>query len=208
LNGGHPSFYALDRARLGVPLDEGGRAHVAGCEACSAHLTLQQAPPPWLAQVPPRRRRTWTTVAALAVAAAVVFLVISRPDELREKGGPAVTVFVKRGEDVFVWDGAGRLRPNDRLRLQVASAGFDHVSVASLGEDRAPAVLYEGDLPAAPALLPLSFRVDEEGRRERLSVILGHRPIPPALHEAAKDDAQVWSQVLVFDKAPTPRSAP
>lgn len=207
MKGGHPSFYALDRARLGLPLDETGTDHVARCETCSAHLAREDAPPPWLAQVEARRRRLWPA-AALVLAAMVVFFVIRRPDEIREKGGPTVTVFVKRGEEVFPWDGAGRLRPDDRLRLRVTSAGYEHVSVASLGDDRAPAVLYQGDLPPAPSLLPLSFRVEGEGGRERLSVILGHRPVPPVLHGEAQDDAEVWRQVLVFDKEPSARSAP
>jgi hypothetical protein len=207
LSDGHPSFYALDRARAGLPLDEAGRAHVARCEACATHLAREQDPPPWLAQVGPRRQRLWP-VAAVALAAMVAFLVIRRPDELREKGGPAVTVFVKRGEEVFPWDGAGRLRADDRLRLRVVPAGYEHVSVASLDDGRAPAVLYEGDLPAAPTLLPLSFRVEGEGGRERLSVILARRPIPPGLHEAAPGDGEVWRQVLVFEREPKARSAP
>jgi hypothetical protein len=210
LNGGHPSFYALDRARLGLALDQADRDHVNRCETCSAHLARQQDPPPWLAQIGPRgprRRRLWPAAAA-GLAAMVFFFVIRRPAEVREKGGPVVTVFVKRGEDVFPWDGAGRLRANDRLRLRVAPGGYDHVSVASLGDDGEPAVLYEGELPVGPFLLPLSFRVDDrQDGPERLSVMLGHRPIPPGLHQGGSKD-EVWRQVLVFDKEPSARSAP
>jgi hypothetical protein len=143
-------------------------------------------------------------VTAVGVAAALV-LAVFQPGpvspggagETREKGAPGVVVFIKRGDQVFAWDGRA-LRPGDRLRLQVAGTDFTRISVASLG-DEGPAVLYEGAVGRAPALLPLSFRVDERGSEERLSVILGHSGIPPSLHTAT-DPPGVWRRVLTFPK--------
>jgi hypothetical protein len=148
-------------------------------------------------------------------AAAMMVLLVHRPEDVREKGGPVVTVFIKRGPEVFPWDGAARLRPEDRLRLRLAPAGYDHVSVASLGDDRSPEIIYDGEVRGA-SLLPVSFRVSADGRRERMSVILGHGPLSPDLHRSIEEgDRQgveagrdLWHTLLVFEKEPTARSAP
>jgi hypothetical protein len=203
----HPSYYALDGVRLGGPVSPPVAAHLAACAPCSAYLASEAGPAPsWLgrASVPaparPRRRRwAWP---ALALAAAVLVLVARpRPEPIRDKGAPAVSVFVKRGEQVFLWDGERAVRPGDRLRLRVGGTTYRHVSVASLPSGGAPAVLYQGALGDDPLFLPLSFRVDERGHQERLSVIFGRDPVPPGLHRAETGaPAETWRQILTFDK--------
>jgi hypothetical protein len=209
----HPSFYALDRLRLGHA-GEADRDHARACAQCAAHLHLLAAPvpvPPWLAGVqrraPRSRRVLWSALSAAAAAA--ILLVALRPgrDQTREKGAPSIELFVKRGEEVFAWDGHRPVRAHDRLRLRVRGSGYGHVSVASLPAGAGPAlVLYEGPLPGGAALLPLSFQVDDQGSAEHLSVILGRRPVPAALHAPpAGDEAdETWRQMLVIDKESEP----
>jgi hypothetical protein len=217
----HPSFYALDRIRLGLPVSREVEEHVAACAACAAHRAAPPPPAPaWLAGLPRdparppsrRRRLLWPALAAVGVAAVLVLVLRPRPapEGIREKGGPAVTVFVKRGERVFTWDVGSPVRPRDRLRLRVSGGGFHHLSVASLPAAGPPAVLYDGPVGKGAELLPLSFRVDEDGREERLSVILGQEPIPPALHGSPSSDPDLtWREVITFAKeTPNPRSGP
>lgn len=199
----HPSPYALDRVALGAPPPAGVAAHLSACARCASELEVRRGAegpsPPWLAAVraspAPRPRRRWAwllPVPALAVVG-IVLAVALRPaqvaqvapgaDATREKGGPAVTVYVKRGDAVSAWDGRSPVRPGDRLRVGVRVAGYAHLSVASLPSPGAPALLYSG--PAAPGgetLLPLSFRVDAAGPAEVLSVIASGEPIALSAH--------------------------
>jgi hypothetical protein len=205
----HPSYYALDRLRAGLPGTEPVRAHVSSCASCAAHLqAVAPAAPPWLAGVTlrPRRRRVllWSATAT-ATAALGLVVAVGRPDQesaIREKGSPSVEVFIRRGEEVFAWDGHRPVRPRDRLRLRLRGNGYDFVSVASLPDgDAAPAVLYEGSLAPGPVLLPLSFQVDDQGSAERLSVILGRRPMPAQLHAGrARVPEDGWRQIIALDK--------
>ena len=71
--------------------------------------------------------------------------------------------------------------------MEVNGAGFGFVSIAghSAAEPK-PVVLYDGALGKGTQLLPLSFRVDDEGKQEILSVIFGRRPVPAELHVRAR----------------------
>ena len=108
------------------------------------------------------------------------------------------------------------MHPGDRLRVEVNGAGFGFVSVAgrSAGQTK-PVVLYDGALGSGAQLLPVSFRVDAEGKQEILSVIFGRRPIPAELHARAQEPPDparkpasepdpkappTWRQILVLDK--------
>jgi hypothetical protein len=171
-----------------------------------------------------RARRSWFWLLALAPAAgaAALWLVAlhpgPRPGETpaaapgaatlkqgtREKGTPAVRVFVKRDERVFVWDGKRPVRPDDRLRLEVHRAGYRFVSVAGLPRSGLPPqILYQGPLDRGGPLLPISFRVDDRGTEEVLSVILGRAPVPEQLHALAgppDGEAETWRQILLLEK--------
>jgi hypothetical protein len=162
----------------------------------------------------------WPSFSALAVAAVLVFawqrgwhLSPAQPGQepaagVREKGGPAVRVFVKRGAKVFAWDGRDPVQVDDRLRFEIhgASAGF--ISVASRPVDgRAPVVLYAGSLGAGVQLLPLSFRVDADGPAEVVSVITAGHPIAPDQHTQADEafgGTDPWRQILIFTKGTPP----
>jgi hypothetical protein len=211
------------------------RKHLAGCARCRSYVEPepaagQQPLPAWLegVRLPPapapgsspaaalrRRLKAWLFIPSLAAvgAAALLFLVLRPRMQLehdpfaaiREKGPPALVVYVKRDRQVLTWDGNFSLRAGDALRLQIAASPYGYVSVASVGADAgAPEVLYDGTLERKQAtLLPVSFRVDGRGGREVLSLVLARRRIDPATHArsgAPDDEQQSWRQILVFDK--------
>ena len=216
---GHPSHYALDRAALGAAGAEVA-THVERCARCARVVAARReapASPAWVGAVHVgeaarrswwRGRRGWRWLVPIpALAAAGVLVMVTSRDvlvdagEMRAKGGPSVTVHVKRGVAVAVWDGHTPLRTGDRLRLTVRASGFRRVSVASVGVPGAePVMLYEGALePGAETALPLSFRMDDGGRREVLSVILSRRPVPPSEHAnfpARGGERGVWATRL------------
>ena len=174
------------------------------------------------------RRLRWMGLSAgslvLAGAAALMLMRLpSRPMEardevhddrqrpgVREKGfTPATRLYVKRGDEVWVWDGKRRIRPGDRLRLEIHAAGFTHVSVASTpaAGTVSPTLLHQGYLDAGAALLPISFKVDEQRGPEVISVVLADGPIPAGAHDrAARDPSELttWRKVLVLEKENAP----
>ena len=165
-----------------------------------------------------RPRWLWLLALAPAAGAAALWLVAPRLPPLggqpapmvapgegtREKGTPAVRVFVQRDGRVFVWDGRQPVSPGDRLRLEVQRAGYRFVSVAGLPRsEQPPQLLYQGPLDPPGALLPISFRVDDRDSAEVVSVILGHAPVPERLHALAgppDGEARTWRQILMLEK--------
>jgi hypothetical protein len=226
----HPSHYAIDRAALGAPVDAAFSAHVSRCSRCAGLLAARRRAAdvePWVAAMrvrPPSRRSGaaamlkrlgWAllpAIGAVAVGVAAVSLPAVRDgfdasDATRAKGTPQVAVYVKRAGVVAPWDGRSPVRPGDRLRLGVRADGFAHVSVASVPSPLgAPAVLYDGALaPRGETLLPLSFRVDDRGASEVVSVVLSARAIAPAEHLTGTGaDRGVWHARLVLPKEVAP----
>jgi hypothetical protein len=226
----HPSNYAIDRAALGAAVDATFSAHVSGCARCAGLLAARRRPAdvePWVAtvRVRPRSRRSpaaamlkrlrWAllpAIGAVAVGVAAISLPAFRDglaasDATRAKGTPQVAVYVKRAEVVAPWDGRSPVRPGDRLRIGVRADGFAHVSVASVpSPSGAPAVLYDGALaPRGETLLPLSFRVDDRGASEVVSVVLSARAIAPSEHLTETGvDRGVWHARLVLPKEVAP----
>jgi hypothetical protein len=219
---GHPSQYALDRAALGAPIEADVAAHLARCGACSATVEARRRgaePPPWVSALaigppPPARkpRRRWLVpVPALAAAVLLAALVLRGEHAAlpggatREKGAPRVTLYVKRGDKVSAWDGRASVRSGDRLRLAVRGAGYAHVSVASLpSPEGEPVLLYGGPLsPGDETLAPLSFRVDERGGAEILSVVVSARPVGLDAHAESPEHVRArgdWSTRLHIPK--------
>ena len=196
----HPSFFALDRHHLAP--DPEIAAHAAACPACRVHLEGLRAPadlPSWL---PARRRpRRWVVGLSVALAAAAAIALWPR-EAIREKGAPAIKVHLKRGDAVAPWESGTRLRAGDRLRLQIAPAGYRFVSVATGGAT--PTVLFAGAVdPKGSTLLPASFRVDGADPEETLDVLLAAEPVPSAAHRAPEPPPGGWRRRLTF---PTERS--
>ncbi|MCC6335681.1 MAG: hypothetical protein IT380_17020 [Myxococcales bacterium] len=181
----HPSHLALDRYALDAAPEELAR-HVESCEACRSHVAAAQVPlprPAWLdlvARPPPSRWRL--PGFALAGAVAALLAVFAAPrlggnDDVRPKGTPAATVWIKRGDAVTPWQGAP-LRPGDAIRLEVAPAGFPHLTVVQLGA--APRILYAAKPSAAGTALTPAWTLDAEGTEERLAVVLSREPLSDA----------------------------
>ena len=245
----HPSFLELDRLALDAPASPDTRAHVAACPVCQQHLA-SLAPPRDLTELPAIRRRaraasTTTTTTknrlrwaapALAAAAALALFVMARPPARVEpeasvpqqqegfttvKGGASVLLHIKRGERVFVWDGAEPVMPGDKLRLEVAADGFTHVAVLAEpvqggARGAAPAVLYSAPIdPAQPVALPKAWEVDDTPGDESLIVVLSSSPLEGgAALEAARggatprDDDDRWTRRLVLPKRPLQEEKP
>jgi hypothetical protein len=197
----HPSFFALDRHHL-VP-DPEIAAHAAACPACRAHLEGLRPPaelPSWL--LARRRPRRWVVELSVALAAAAAIALWPR-EAIREKGTPAIQIHLKRGDAVAPLETGTRLRAGDRLRLQIAPAGYRFVSVATGGA--APSVLFAGALdPKGSTLLPASFRVDGADAEETLDVVLAAEPVPPAAHRAPEPPRGSWRRRLTFPTEKSP----
>ena len=195
----HPSYLELDRlyATGGEAAAASLSEHVVACAECREHLAeLARSAgeqPAWLGAMAlaaprPRPRRRLAIPAAAVVAAlsmAALLALTLRPavptvtgagegaEALREKGEPAVAVYVLRDRHVIRWDGREPLRAGDRLRLEVAGAGYAHVAVATPSAGGGLALLYTGSLEArAPVLLPASWEVDRVPGPEILHVVL------------------------------------
>jgi hypothetical protein len=202
--------------------------------------TRDSGTPEWLARlsaVPPRTQglgsspgarstgRRWIRRAAvtlLASSAAAVVLALPRsgpplrpePPLLLEKGEPAVTVFLKRAERVWQWDGRSVLRPGDRLRLKISAAGYGYVAIgAPDAEPHRVRLLYEGPLTSSgpDTLLPSSWEVDAQPGPEVLHVLLSREPLPkkelqraPGSAELPDSTGAVWRKTLVLPKERAP----
>jgi len=197
----HPSTFELDVlfaaggvAAAGTPVAD----HAASCPECRAYLdgleAVAASMPPWVAAVEgpaPRRRLRFVAPlsASLAVAAAALLWLRPAPPrdgatgaattaEVRDKGEPAVALYVLHGARVHRWDGREPIVPGDRLRLEVAAAGFDHIAVATPGAGGSLSLLYAGALgDRAPTLLPPSWEVDGAPGPEVLHVVLSRQRI-------------------------------
>ena len=209
----------------------------------SLGIAKSATPPDWLAQLgaaPPRIRghrpelaarsmgRRWMRRAAgmlLAASAAAVLLVLALPRSipppqketpiLLPKGEPAVTVFLKRAERVWQWDGRSVLRPGDRLRLKISATGYGYVAIgAPAAEPHRVRLLYEGRLvsSAPDTLLPSSWEVDSQPGPEVLHVFLSRGPLPqeqlrpPGSAELVGGSGAVWKKTLLLPKEHVPHA--
>jgi hypothetical protein len=198
----HPSYFALDRHHLNA--DPAIAAHVDVCAACRAHLDGLRAPSRLPAWLPERRRRPRRWVFGFSVALAAAASVALWPREgIREKGTPAIQVHLKRGDAVSPWQAGTPLRAGDRLRLQIAPAGYRFVSVATGGP--APSVLFAGALePSGSTFLPASFRVDGAAAEETLDVVLAAEPVTPDAHRQPEPPRGGWRRRFTFPTERTP----
>jgi hypothetical protein len=152
--------------------------------------------------------------AAAAAGAAAVILASPKPRPhdmtilpgtlVAAKGSPSVALYLKRGEQVSLWDGHAPVRPGDRLRLEVAAEGLGHVLVAAPGGFAQP--LFSGAIdPKKPALLPTSWLVDDSPGSESLLVVLSAEPLSAdeatAAVAAHQRDGRVWTTELTLPKA-------
>jgi hypothetical protein len=203
----HPSRLQLDAYALGAK-DDATAAHAETCPDCSAHLQavrVQLPVPSWVpgATQPPRPRWRWAAaVAALATVAVIGFLVPKgATDEVTAKGAPTVQVWVNHSGRAAIWDGAAPLHPGDMVRFDVASAGYRQLTVVELQDGQLYQVLHSA--PVAPHETSPAWRVDDEGTREEIGVLLSNGPLSEAeLRASLKGHGAVWSKQWVFQKEP------
>jgi hypothetical protein len=213
----HPSFLALDRLAVA---DHGAaeiRQHVAECARCAEYVSSidQGASLPDLAPRRLERRRPWLKVAGatavIAAAAAIAILLQKPPDPepvayVGTKGQPSLALYVKRADEVFAWRDDQFVVPGDRLRIEVASAGFEHVTVISEGGSlRRPERLYDKPIdPRGSALLPVAWQVDAAPGDETLVVVLSPAALSEEqiseLIEHPERSEPVWIKRLVLRK--------
>lgn len=168
----------------------------------------------------PGRASFWrrTTLLLGAGAAAALLLVMRVPPRvpladdagmLRTKGEPAVAVYVKRQDRVWLWDGLSSLQSGDQLRLKIVAAGYAHVAVAAPdGKSAGLRLLYAGPLAGPETLLPTSWEVDAQPEPEVLHVLLSPKPLSaqdlaPATTQQPTPQRKagaIWSKTLRLPK--------
>jgi hypothetical protein len=211
----HPSFLELDRGALGA-MSEEQRRHLDACPTCSAYVARLQQPlpiPAWVREEAARSRpaagmRSWLgALAALAAAASVLAVAFpAREPRVQVKGQASVALYLKRGEQISLWDGRSPVRPGDLLRLKVVPEEQEHVLVAAAAASGELKVLYQGAVaPRCEALLPESWRVDETAEPETLVIALSAKRLDvEALRRALASSARtpdLWTTVLTLHKA-------
>jgi hypothetical protein len=197
--GGHPSSYALDRG--GPDVD----AHLDGCAACRVRADAARAlderfegdvVPRTLGRVRsrladaprPRSWRTWLLGGSLVAAAAAVALMVAPSRRLSEaepyrgrKGAaaPPLTIFVKRGSDVWALGPGQKVRAGDALRFVARVERSRYLELRGrdgAGQER---TLFPGGDSAALVTpgeaLPGGFIVDGAPGSETLTALIADR---------------------------------
>lgn len=232
----HLSSFELDLFFASSGSDARIERHLADCARCSTYLAelaaLQEGAPlparatPPAARAPlpraplsrsaPRARRHalgWAA-AALAVLGAVTGLLLATPEPetpaVAIKGGPAVQLLVRRGDETRPWDGTSRVRAGDALGLRVACEGFVHVSVAAASGEAPERWSRLSEVPCPPAggALPFTLVVDDAPGRERFAVVfskarLGEGALGDAI-ERRRLDGDAWVTRFELDKQVAP----
>lgn len=161
------------------------------------------------------RLRPWQLGGALVIAAAAAVLVFIMPrptplphesqDSVRSKGAPMVSVYIKRDDRVWLWDGQDAVHPGDQLRLKISAEGYQHIAVAApMSGSQQLRLLYSGALSSRQFLLPMSWVVDAQSDVEDLYVFLSRKTLPKALKipsQGTSEADSIWTQRLLFHKA-------
>lgn len=211
----HPSRLALDRASLEAPPAEVAE-HLSSCTECRAYLgRLREAPPvpAWARALEAKKTASFWGRFRLrpifftggALAAACALLLMARTGYVGEKGlDAAFAVYVQRGEQQFLWDGAEKLRPLDRVQLKVETRGYRRATVGEVGSDGLVRQLYAAPLEEGAQLLPASWTLDAAPGPERLVVVFSQEPLSP---ERVADVARrqprsraLWASVIELPK--------
>jgi len=241
---GHPSFLELDRFALGAAGALATAAHVGACARCRRHVeTLREAPP-----VPPGlrdrivspaadsplavTRRFWAwfrgprigaagLAGALAIAALLWIVRTPRAPDVGYdgvKGLPSVWIYVKRDNELALWDGERPLEARDRLRLKIDPQDLTHVDVftrdEAAGAGSAPAPIFDGRLrPGTVTTLPAAWQLDGNSPRESLIVVLSRDGVSASAAQRFLRDgapAGVWLRRFELHRSPAhpPERAP
>jgi hypothetical protein len=201
----HPSLFALDAHALDPRKGE-VQTHLDECPQCQAHLAALRVSTPFPAKLKglqaasPQSVSPWWRVLALGLAAAAVLLTIGslstrdQPQLITAKGAPAAALWLHRDGKVLAWNGQP-VHTGDAVRIEVAPAGFTHVTVF---DEHTRQVLYEAVVPdGAPALTP-AWQFDGQSPSESLRVILSRGPVGADTLESAPCTTEADSHCTRF----------
>jgi len=168
------SALQLDKLRMGEPVSDEVRAHVAGCAKCGEAMKGLQLdePLPALRVVP--LRRIWPRlVAGLSVAAAASVLLVLRPiDGVRTKGesGPFLEMYVQHLDLVRRVEPGEAVAAGDAIRFAATSRVPSYVAVLSLDpRGRASVYVPVTEVRAGrDVALPIATRLDATVGEERI----------------------------------------
>jgi hypothetical protein len=208
----HLSSFTLERLRMAA-LDqksaEAARGHLAGCVRCRGfdealgrdHREFQQDIGPRMAPVlrtrlsrvaVRSRRREWAVVASAGLSLLLIVglgLIRKRPEvsDVVAKGGPQLTMFVRRGDAVRPVRDGDRLRAGDALRFRINPGAASYVVIASLdGSGRSTSYVPVGGALSVAVKsgawweAPGSIILDDTPGPERIFAIFSERPLPVA----------------------------
>lgn len=177
----HPSFFALDGHALD-PRSGEVATHLATCAQCQAHVAALRVAAPFpaqLASLPTKAAPAWGRFLTLGVAAAAVLLGVAwvskrEPSpQFTAKGTPTAALWVSREGKVVAWNGQP-LHVGDAVRIEVAPAGFTHVTVF---DEHTQQVLYEAQIPDASPTLTPAWQFDGKSPSESLRVVLSREAV-------------------------------
>jgi hypothetical protein len=183
----HPSFFALERLRLGEAEGEIS-AHVERCPRCSERLRAMEAEdrafnaahPTLRSLLGKRDRIDWIApVLALAACTIAVALALPDPETTRAKGDTRVELLVRRGDQTFAWD-ERPLRQGDTLLFRYTSAR-SHMMLAGV-EDSGDVSIFVQDAALEPGqnrIAPQGLELDDHAGSERIILLLSDEPLDP-----------------------------
>lgn len=194
------------------------KRHVASCERCTALLASHRRERAVFAVPRARAARRWTTGLAALAAVFGLWLVASRDRhegvELRGKGKPALSFFVKHGEVVREGGPGEVVRPNDSINFAVSTDRPAFMAIISVdGSGKVSAYYPDGAAAAAiPAgrdqVLPRSVLLDDSVGAERVVGVFCDRSILVAEIAAAVARYAIpqgcVADTLALDKRRTP----
>lgn len=179
------SALQLDKLRTGESVPGEVRAHVAGCDRCSAALAqldrAEELPP--LRVVPLQKpRRRWHRVggiAALAAAASVLLVLRSGPSERSKGAGVSLAMYVDHLGEVRQVQPGGAVSAGDVVRFAVTLREPRAVAVLSVDpEGHASIYAPTTEVPAGDDHpLPSATRLDSSKGAETVVGIFCARPV-------------------------------
>jgi hypothetical protein len=211
----HPSERDFDLALLDTPTEALG-AHLAACAECSARFDRLRAElqafrsgdePARAARIISdrvaqrawhRRLRRWAWLPTLGAAATAALIFSLRPSpEVRTKGGPRLSVYLRGVAGPLLWDGTP-LHADQQVQLEVETTSRGQASIFTV--DKACVVVREDVLPVEHArLVPHSWTLRGNEGGERLYAAFAAQPVEAGELDAALRNAGACKSGLAPD---------
>ncbi len=228
----HPSFFSLDV--MALDSTDVSDNHISTCAQCQNYIAKVQSDgevPRWvedLASIPGKvgkdilanhhsdRRQPlpWSRAIRFAlcggVALALLLVMVGKTDTstrgqmVAKKGDFFVSVYIKRGLSVRLWDGVELIYPGDKIRLQLGgTSDYRHVAVFTETSESGQIThkkLFgmEVNPEQATTALPVAWEVDADSESEVLQVVLGYSPIAEDVRTQVSN--KYWMKTIVLPK--------